>query len=112
MYINRYKLRYLVALLASFSTVSYGRRPGIFLRTADQIMEPLTLFIIILHNVCWIIGGAFVMGAIVRYLQRRYNPGQGPISQSIFLGVLGLVLILLPFMTRYAIPASVQRSLF
>lgn len=79
------------------------RRSNIFRQTIHQIMEPLSLVILLLHIICWIIGGAFILGAIVRYLQHRYNPAQTPLDQPFFLGFLGLVLILLPFATRYAL---------
>jgi Ca2+/H+ antiporter len=77
---------------------------GSFERAVALIMEPLSLLTTVLDAVCWIIGGAFIFGAIGRYIQHWYNPSQSPLGQSIFLATLGCVLLLLPVVGHYALP--------
>ncbi len=76
-----------------------------FTRMVMQVMEPLMLSLRVLDTICWIIGGAFIFGAVGRYIQHRNNPGQSPIGQSLFLGFLGVVLLLLPMIGEYALPS-------
>jgi hypothetical protein len=66
-------------------------------------MEPLAFFVTVLHTLCRLIGGAFVLGAIMRYVQYKHNPGQTPLNQPLMLGLLGLILFGLPSLTRYAL---------
>ncbi len=61
----------------------------LFARVVAYLMEPLQLFITLLNTVSWIIGGLFIGGAIIRYLQYRDNPNQSPIGQALFLAGLG-----------------------
>ena len=79
-------------------------KADLFARVVMQLIEPLRLSITVLDMICWIVGGAFIFGAIGRYIQHRYNPGQSPIGQSLFLGTLGVLLVLLPIMVKYALP--------
>jgi hypothetical protein len=76
----------------------------LFKRVVAYIMEPLQLLIVLLNTISWIIGALFIGGAVFRYLQYRDNPSQSPISQAFFLAALGIVLLLLPFVARYAMP--------
>jgi len=79
-------------------------KANFFPRMMMQVMEPLMLLITLLDTVCWIAGGAFIFGAIGRYIQYWYNPSQSPISQALFLGALGIILMLLPIIGQYALP--------
>lgn len=70
-----------------------------FSDASKKILEPLGLFMVFLQKICWVLGGAFVIGAVVQYLQYRQNSGQIPISRPILLGLLGVLLALLPLIT-------------
>lgn len=94
---------YIITAFIILPTSGYAYRQNRFSEAVDHIREPLVLFISVLHNVCWIIGGAFAIGAVARYFQYRQNPGQTPLHQPITLGLLGLALILLPFLAQYAL---------
>jgi hypothetical protein len=89
----------------AFSTLTVNSKADLFSRVVIQVMEPLTLSIRVLDTICLIIGGAFIFGAVGRYVQHRHNPGQSPIGQSLFLGFLGVVLLLLPMIGKYALPS-------
>lgn len=85
-----------------------SRKIDLFARAVALAMEPLTLAVTVLEIIAWIIGGALIIGAIGRYVQYRDNPSQSPIGQSLFLAGLGIVLLFLPIIGRYALPSSVS----
>lgn len=92
--------RFQVICIALMLSHTHAEQTASFTEIAEKTLAPLTVFIHLLHKVCWIIGGAFVIGACIQYLHRRHNPGQTPISQPIILALIGLVLIMLPFITQ------------
>lgn len=94
---------WIILLLLSLPSIGYSHQHGRVSQLFHHVMDPMLFFITVLHTVCSLVGGAFVIGAVVRYIQHRHNPGQTPVNQPIVLGLLGLVLCGLPFMTRYAL---------
>jgi|GEM_PF-5727993 len=84
-------------------TIGFATQPGIFRKASYAIIEPLSLLISFMHHLAWVIGIAFFLGAISRYVQHRNNPSQTPLHRPLFLGVLGIVLICLPIVTQKAI---------
>ncbi len=92
------RLFWLICLDCALSV--HATQSGYLNRATVQILEPLSLLIVLLYRVCWITGGTFLMGAILRYFQYRRNAGEAHLSQTFTLGILGLVLLLLPFIAQ------------
>lgn len=79
-------------------------------QVAQNLMEPVTLFSNALQTVCFIIGGAFLFAALIKYFEHRRNPLMTPIGTVVFLVIAGILLILIPFLSLYT-DSGVQYSL-
>ena len=64
---------------------------------ASSMIEPVSVLNNFIGSAAIVIGIACLFGAFFRYMQYRINPLASPLSSVIFLLVLGLVLIGLPF---------------
>jgi len=64
---------------------------------AGQLLEPAGVLSDFVGTAAWIIGFTCVFAAFFRYMQYRVNPVATPLSSVLFLLVIGIVLISLPF---------------
>lgn len=77
---------------------------------AQELIGPATVLSNLVGSASIIIGVACIFGSFVRYMQHRVNPMVSPWSTIIFLFILGIVLLCLPFiykLTGVGIPFSV-----
>lgn len=67
---------------------------------ANNLLEPVTIASGFLSGVAFVLGVTSLFSAFLRYKHHRNNPLAYPISTIIVLFVLGLLLVLLPFMYK------------
>lgn len=98
-------------LLYLLSSTYHGYQPVVvtthssyFGRVMRQVMQPLELAMNFIDTLAFTAGSIFLFGAIGRYLEYRKNPSQYPLGQAFFLGAIGLVLLMLPWIGYYLFP--------
>ena len=64
---------------------------------AEATAEPINMLTKIFEDVSLVAGICFIVGALLQYRAHRINPSQVRLGAPIFLLILGVVLILLPF---------------
>lgn len=77
---------------------------------AQNLLGPVTLFSDIVQTGCFVIGGAFLFAAVIKYFEHKRSPLMTPISTVIFLFIAGLALVLIPFIS-FLVNGGVQYSL-
>jgi hypothetical protein len=74
---------------------------------ANNLMDPVNMFANFVGSGSIVVGIAFLMGAFVKYNQHKRNEMAAPISTVIFLLVMGLILLAIPFaykLTKSGVP--------
>ena len=56
----------------------------------------------LVSGICLVIGLSLLAGAVIQYRQHRRNRLMTPISKPIFMLILGLVLVCVPLLERFA----------
>jgi hypothetical protein len=82
-------------------------RPSGLGQVANNLMDPVHMFANFIGSMSIIIGIAFLLGSFHKYSQHRRNHMAAPISTVIFLLIMGVVLIVLPFihnLTQAGVP--------
>ncbi|MFM2322515.1 MAG: Dot/Icm secretion system protein IcmD [Pseudomonadota bacterium] len=69
---------------------------------SDKLLLPLSLLTGALYNMSLAIGIALLFGALIQYKNYRNNPSQVPLSRPITLLVFGLILLILPILTKFS----------
>ena len=69
---------------------------------ADGLLQPIKEFSNVFNLVCYVIGAAFLVGTLVQWVEHRRNPMQVRLSQVVFLFLLGVILVLLPYLTSFS----------
>lgn len=69
---------------------------------SDKLLLPMSLLTGALYNMSLAIGIALLFGALIQYKNYRNNPSQVPLSRPITLLVFGLVLLILPILTKFS----------
>lgn len=64
---------------------------------SSGLMEPVSVLTRTVYNICYVLGGTLLLGALIQYKTYRDNPSHMPISRPIFLAILGLVILSIPF---------------
>lgn len=67
---------------------------------ANNLMEPVTILANFIGTIAIIIGISFLFAAFVKYMQHRVNPLAVPISTVVLLLVMGICLLLIPFLYK------------
>ena len=65
---------------------------------AQSLMGPAKGLMDIINALCYLTGGVFFVGAIIRYRNHRKNPQQVRLSTPIFYLILAIVIILIPIL--------------
>lgn len=86
-------------LLASTGLVFAGSLGDL----ANGIREPIAAFSGAFNLICYVLGSAFLVGTLIRYVEYRRNPVQVRLSQVFFLLILGLLLIVLPYLSSFSV---------
>lgn len=67
---------------------------------SQGLMEPVELVTDLALFACYIVGIALMIGGIMQYRMHRQNPKQVPLTTPIFFEIIGLFLILLPYLAQ------------
>lgn len=88
-----------VISFAFFSISSHAVEPISLGQVASNLMEPISVFSDFIHTACFVIGGSFIFASIIRYVEHRKSPLVMPISTIILMLILGIILLLLPYIS-------------
>lgn len=69
---------------------------------SDKLLLPMSLLTSALYNMSLVIGIALLFGALIQYKNYRNNPSQVPLSRPITLLIFGVILVVLPILTKYS----------
>lgn len=81
---------------------AYGLIPGSLGDLSDKLLLPMSLLTGALYNMSLAIGIALLFGALIQYKNYRNNPSQVPLSRPITLLVFGVILVVLPILTKFS----------
>lgn len=88
--------------------IAYASVPtGSLGQLANQTMEPVGVLTRTMYNICYVLGATMLLGSVIQYKNYRDNPSQVRLSRPIFLLVIGLVLLAIPFISGYSEGASI-----
>ena len=73
---------------------------------SENATGPIAVVGSIAESACFVAGGAFILGTLVRYKEHRDNPTQVTWGQIITLFLLGVFFILLPFITGLSLSSE------
>jgi hypothetical protein len=89
-------------ILSLYSINTYALVPGSLGDLSDKLLLPMSLLTSALYNMSLAIGIALLFGAVIQYKNYRNNPSQVPLSRPITLLVFGVVLVVLPILTKFS----------
>lgn len=104
-------LLFLLPLLV-FAAQHKAGLPGIG-NVAQNMMEPVSVMADLIDTACFVLGGSFVLASVVKYFEHKRSPLMVPISTVVFLFIVGIVLIGLPFValvTEHGVPYSLMKK--
>ena len=81
---------------------AYALIPGSLGDLSDKLLLPMSLLTSGLYNMSLAIGIALLFGALIQYKNYRNNPSQVPLSRPITLLVFGVILVVLPLLTKFS----------
>jgi membrane protein CcdC involved in cytochrome C biogenesis len=90
------KFFYLISLLL-FSLTAFAVPKISFGEVADNITQPIEVVTGFVSVGCLIIGMSCLFAALVKYFEHRRNPLYVPFSKVVWLLIIGLLLLILPF---------------
>lgn len=91
---------FFILLVASMN--SYAQIPGSLGDLSDKLLLPMSLLTAALYNMSLAIGIALLFGSLIQYKNYRNNPSQVPLSRPITLLIFGVILIVLPLLTKFS----------
>lgn len=68
---------------------------------AENFLGPIGLLSDLISTTCFIIGGSFLFASLIKYIEHRRSPLMVPISTVIYMFLLGLILVFLPFLSLF-----------
>jgi intracellular multiplication protein IcmD len=77
---------------------------------AQSVLVPVDIMTQLLYKIFYILGAVLVVGSGIQYKAHRDNPQQVPINRPIFLLIIGLVLLAVPFVAQLSSAASASNS--
>lgn len=89
-----------ILLLAS--SYAYALIPDSLGDLSNKLLLPMSLLTNALYNMSLAIGIALLFGALIQYKNYRNNPSQVPLSRPITLLVFGVILVVLPILTKFS----------
>ncbi len=95
---HRIKLLLLLLCILPFNLFAQGSLGD----AAENLMGPTSIVMKIVDIACYIIGLVFVMMSIAQYRNHRQNPKLVPLGTPITLVILGIILVMIPYMTKQA----------
>ncbi|MCH9637091.1 hypothetical protein A1D18_06185 [Candidatus Rickettsiella isopodorum] len=92
----------ILAILLLSSINAFALIPGSLGDLSDKLLLPMSLLTSALYNMSLAIGIALLFGSLIQYKNYRNNPSQVPLSRPITLLVFGVLLIVLPLLTKFS----------
>lgn len=89
-------------ILLIVSSYTYALVPDSLGDLSDKLLLPMSLLTSALYNMSLVIGIALLFGALIQYKNYRNNPSQVPLSRPITLLVFGVILVVLPILTKFS----------
>jgi hypothetical protein len=74
---------------------------------AQNFLEPAGMFVSLGYKLCYLIGGALLIGTAFQYKMYRNNPMQVRLGQVLFLLFFGLVMIGIPLIAEMSSASKV-----
>jgi Ca2+/H+ antiporter len=94
------KIILFILLIASIN--AYALIPNSLGDLSDKLLLPMSLLTSALYNMSLAIGIALLFGSLIQYKNYRNNPSQVPLSRPITLLVFGVILVVLPILTKFS----------
>ena len=97
------------AAVSATTATTATTAPAGFGQVADNVLEPIIIGVSFLSGISFVLGLTCLFSAFLRYMQHRVNPLAFPLSTIIVLTILGVFLVLLPWvykLTDSGIPFS------
>ena len=92
----------ILAILLLSSINAFALIPGSLGDLSDKLLLPMSLLTSALYNMSLAIGIALLFGSLIQYKNYRNNPSQVPLSRPITVLVFGVLLIVLPLLTKFS----------
>lgn len=92
----------ILSILLFSSINAFALIPGSLGDLSDKLLLPMSLLTSALYNMSLAIGIALLFGSLIQYKNYRNNPSQVPLSRPITLLVFGVLLIVLPLLTKFS----------
>ena len=87
-----------------YSGLSYAGDIG---QVVNNILAPMSAFTDAFYKICYALGTLLIIGSAVQYKLHRKNPIQVKLSNVIFLLIIGIVVVCLPFIVKLSSSANV-----
>lgn len=85
-----------------------------FGKVMTNMLSPVSVLSDFINTACFAIGGSFLFASVIKYIEHRRSPLMVPISTVIFLFFMGVLLILLPFLSLFidtGMPSSLLKNM-
>lgn len=89
-------------ILSIASIKAYALIPGSLGDLSDKLLLPMSLLTGGLYNMSLAIGIALLFGSLIQYKNYRNNSSQVPLSRPITLLIFGVLLVVLPILTKFS----------
>lgn len=106
------KLFYLLTVISLYHlplTAKAATTPLTLGQASNKVLEPVSVLADVMYKICYVLGSTLVLGSFIQYKAHRDNPSQVRLSQPIFLLIVGLVLIALPYLAQYSDAANATK---
>ena len=68
-------------------------------KVAETLLEPIKVLSNLIGTTCFVIGSSFLFASLIKYIEHKRSPLMVPISTVFYLFIIGLILVLLPFIS-------------
>ncbi len=77
---------------------------------SSNLLGPVGLLANVGYKIFYVLGAGFILGSGLRYRAHRINPNEVRFGEVLFLLVLGVLLVLLPFIMNLSQGASILQD--
>ncbi len=112
-----FMLKIMIGLFLSLSALAANNnKPSTELgagKVAENLLGPLGLLSDLISTLAFVIGASFLFASLIKYIEHRRSPLMVPISTVVYLFFVGLLLLLLPFVsyiTESGLPYSLMNT--
>lgn len=90
--------------ISAYSNSCYA---GDIVQVVNNILAPMSAFTDAFYKICYALGALLIAGSAIQYSLYRKNPIQVKFSNVVFLLLIGIVVVCLPFIVRLSSSANV-----